>query len=206
MIHYVVRPISDRTAFTGHRRSSPFRAGWASTQQILTRELRALAARDVVLELDVAEGDLRLDGMLRANARPASPAIRLAFESKHGPLVYAIDRFHTWQDNARAIALTLQALRRVDDYEVVKRGEQYAGFKALPSGRAMPASHMTSDAAYAVLAGIHGVPVEHFNTDAESLRSSWRRARYLAHPDRHDGDRATWDRVEEAGKVLGLVS
>lgn len=205
-MRYVVRPISDRTPFGGRRKPSPFRAGWSSTVEVLDREFRAVVARDIVFELDVREDDLRIDGLLRANARPATPAIRIAFESKHGPLVYATDRFHTWQDNARAIALTLQALRRIDDYEVVKRGEQYAGFKALPAGRAMPASHMTRDEALEVLANAHDIPVEHFNTDPDQLRSSWRRARHHAHPDRNGGDRTLWDQVEQAAQVLGVAS
>src|SRR5688500_17219412 len=102
---YRIRPISDRTAFTGRRGSSPFQASWSTTRDLLRRELGALVARDVVLEVDVAESMIRLDGELYANARPSSPAVRLAFESKVGPLTYATDRFWHWQDNVRAIAL-----------------------------------------------------------------------------------------------------
>lgn len=205
-MRYVVRPISDRTAFTGRHRPTPFASHWGATEGLLERELRQLAARDVVLELDFQEGQLRLDGRPYANAKAASSATRIAFESKFGPLTYATDVFPTWQDNVRAIALSLEALRRVDRYGVVKRGEQYAGFKALPAGRAMAASHMTRDEALSVLADIHEIPVEHFNTDPSSLASSWKRARRHAHPDRNNDDRALWDRVEQAGAVLGVTS
>jgi len=77
-MQYVVRPISDRTTFTGKPRSSPFDAPWSRTIALLGAEVRHLRGRDVVMELDVTERDLRLDGMVRANARPASPAVRIA--------------------------------------------------------------------------------------------------------------------------------
>ena len=211
-MQYVVRPISDRTTFTGKPRSSPFDAPWSRTIALLGAEVRHLRGRDVVMELDVTERDLRLDGMVRANARPASPAVRIAFESAdHGPLTYATDRFTAWQDNVRAIALGLDALRKVDRYGITKRGEQYRGFRAIGAGKGASASHMTRDEALGIL-GLWGrassalgpIPAEHVNTDPESLRSLWRAARRAAHPDRHDGARTAWDQVEAAAAVLGV--
>lgn len=198
MIDYVVRPISDRTAFTGRHRPTPFASSWSATEDLLDRELRQLKARDVALELDFLEGQIRLDGRPKATARATSPATRLAFESMHGPLTYATDVFPTWQDNVRAIALGLEALRRVDRYGVVRRGEQYAGFKQLGAGRAMPASHMTSSAAAELLRG--------YARGVESLATCYKAARVATHPDRNDGDHSRWDRVEEAAKVLGLIA
>jgi hypothetical protein len=205
-VRYTVRPISDRTAFTGRHKPTPFASSWSATEELLFRELRQLAARDVVLELDFLEGQIRLDGRPYSNARAASSAVRIAFESKHGPLTYATDVFPTWQDNVRAIALSLEALRRVDRYGVVKRGEQYAGFKALPAGRAMPASHMTRDDAIALLADQHGYPTEYYAAEPSELRTAWKFARAAAHPDRNGGDRTLWDQVEQAAAVLGVAS
>lgn len=116
------------------RRRSPFRASWSSTVELLAKELRALNARRVVIELDMDEADFRLDGIPRANATARTPGVVISFESPHGPLRYAVDTFDHWQDNIRAVALGLQALRAVDRYGVTKRGEQYAGWKALPTG------------------------------------------------------------------------
>jgi hypothetical protein len=208
---YVVRPISDRTAFTGKHKDSAFTVTYSQAIDLLERELRHLRARDIVVEVDVPESAIRLDGMLRADARAASPAVRLAFDSTVGPLTYATDRFirpsyrrggmqQDWQHNLYAIALSLEALRRVDRYEVTKRGEQYAGFKALPAGQAMPASHLTRTDAELIIgrwSGHHGGPY-----DVEHLV---KRARFATHPDRHDGDRTAWDQVEEAAKVLGVI-
>ena len=72
--------------------------------------------------------------MPRANASPKSPAVVIAFESKHGPLQYATDAFTHWQANVRAVALGLEALRRVERYGITKHGEQYTGWKQLGSG------------------------------------------------------------------------
>jgi hypothetical protein len=215
VIDYVVRPISDRTAFAGRHRPTPFASSWSATEALLDRELRQLKARDVVLELDFLEGQIRIDGRPRATARAATPATRLAFESIHGPLTYATDVFPTWQDNVRAIALGLEALRKVDRYGVVRRGEQYQGFKQLGSGTtALPSSHMTSDEAYAVLeriaVGEEGETrvryLHTLRTDPDELRRCFREARRASHPDHRDGDRSAWDQVEEAAKVLGVIA
>jgi hypothetical protein len=47
--------------------------------------------------------------------------------------------------NARAIALGLEALRKVDRYRITKRGEQYTGWSALPPATPMGAAKMTAD-------------------------------------------------------------
>lgn len=207
-MRYTTRPISDRTDLTtkpGTRKRSPFDATWSTTLEQLDREIRMLSGTNVVIEIDVQEADLKLNGELRANARPATPAVRLAFTSRqHGDLVYPCDRFTTWQDNVRAIALGMEALRKVERYGIASRQQQYLGFKALPGGRAMPASHMTSDEALAVLTRTSRLG----EGSGETWRAEahWKKARARAHPDLHDGDRTLWDQVEEAAAVLGFIS
>lgn len=224
-MRYTVRPISDRTWLGSMgREPSRFSAKWGSTLEILGREVDALKGADVVIETDVEERDLKLNGELRANARPSSSAVVVAFESKHGPLLYRCDRFYTqwsdqgaeWQHNVRAIALTLEALRAVDRYGATETGQQYQGFKALPAGRAMPASHMTRTAAAELLerAAIGEEGDVRDRTVAQILASpssSYARdihkaARAVVHPDRRDGDRALWDQVEAAAAVLRITS
>lgn len=118
--------------------SAPFRASWTSTVSLLARELRAHGARNAVLEIDMRERDFRLDGLPRAGATAATPGIVLSFEASAVPgrpkLRYEVGTYWRWQDNVRAVALALQALRAVDRYGVTKRGEQYAGWKQLESG------------------------------------------------------------------------
>lgn len=118
----------------GSRPHSPFKASYQTTINLLERETRLLGARQVIVELAIQEGDIRLDGQPYASTRPAHPGVTVAFDSRHGPLKYTADKFATWQENLRAIALGLEALRKVDRYGMTSRGEQYAGWKALPSG------------------------------------------------------------------------
>lgn len=116
------------------RPHSPFRAPYQATLDLLERECRQLGARRVVVELAITEADLRLDGQPYAGTKPRHPGVTIAFESTHGPLKYTADKFATWTENVRAIALGLEALRKVDRYGMTSRGEQYAGWKALPAG------------------------------------------------------------------------
>lgn len=116
------------------RPHSPFKAPYQATIDLLERETRMLGARLVIVELAIQEGDIRLDGQPYASTKPAHPGVTVAFDSRHGSLKYTADKFATWQENLRAIALGLEALRKVDRYGMTSRGEQYAGWKALPSG------------------------------------------------------------------------
>ena len=123
-------------------RLAPFRAGWSSTVELLSKELRAHGARNAVLELDFRETDFRNDGLPRADRHAQSPGIVLSFTATRVPgkpqLRYEVASFHQWQANVRAVALGLEALRAVDRHGVTKRGEQYAGWKALPMGAGDP--------------------------------------------------------------------
>lgn len=135
------RPLDGRIEATGRVRS-PFRAHWSDTVEVLARELRAIGAQRTVLEVDLAERDFRLDGLPRADRRAYTPGIRISFIAARVPgqpnLRYEVGRFDDWQDNVRAVALALEALRKVDRYGVTKRGEQYAGWRALPMGAGDP--------------------------------------------------------------------
>lgn len=113
---------------------NPFRAGWRDTLNLLEFELDKLGADSVVIELDLEESDIRLDGWPRANAQPRHPGVIVSFESKHGPLRYGTDAFPDYEANLRAIALALEALRKIDRYGIGSRGEQYQGYRALPAG------------------------------------------------------------------------
>jgi len=211
MTSYTVRPLSDRTWLRPPARRKPtrFTAKWAETEDLLLTEVEHLRGRDLVIEVDVREQDLRLDGTLRANAREATtPAVVVAFDSRdHGPMLYRCDTFYApyrgqgpdWQHNARSIALTLQALRTVDRYGATETGQQYAGFKALPGGTPMPsaAPAMSSSAAAEYLRS--------FAMPTDSLQSAYRLALRATHPDA-GGTREKFDKVMAAARVLGLAS
>ena len=171
---------------THRRRRAPFTAHFGSTMQLLGRELRVLNGKLVVVQLAMHEGDFRNDGLPRANARAYHPGVVLAFESKWGPLKYATDEFSDWLDNLRAIALSMEALRKVDRYGVSKRGEQYTGWKQLPSGSDDTGIH-TRDQALVYLQSFGGltqaIKATHPDTGGDELEfRRVMRAKELANP------------------------
>lgn len=137
----VLRPL-DRPVECEHR-SSQFKAPMAKTIKALRHELRAVDGLvDAILMIDFREQDLRLDGLPRADKRAQSPAVVLAFQAQaiagEPHLRYEVGTYARWSDNVRAIALGLEALRAVDRYGITRRGEQYAGWKALPMATGNP--------------------------------------------------------------------
>lgn len=131
-----LRPLERPVECAG--RASQFSARWSQTMGLLDRELRVLRAANAVLEIDFREQDFRLDGLPRAGRSAQSPGIVLSFTATAVPgkpaLRYEVGTYRHWEDNLRAVALGLQALRAVDRYGVTKRGEQYAGWRQLEAG------------------------------------------------------------------------
>lgn len=130
---------------TEERRNAPFKATWSNTLTLLAYELDKLSARDTSLKTMHSPDDFRIDGKLRSDTRaPGHPGVILTFEkfeewdeetqqSKYVAMRLPCDTFGYWKDNVRAIALALEALRKIDRYGVTS-GAQYAGYKALPPG------------------------------------------------------------------------
>lgn len=183
-----VRPFAGARPVYGGTRSQ-FSAPFTSTIKLLARELDFLAGERIVLEAGFTEGQLRIDGLPKAGVRMDDPAIAVAFESKHGPLRYATAEFTSWQDNLRAIALAMEALRAVDRYGVSKRGEQYVGWRALPVSTD-PADSLTS-------------PAEARAWLEEKYDGDIRRAMRETHPD-VGGASGEFRRVMKAKELLQL--
>lgn len=212
-MRYELRPLVAWTdPETSPRRGAHlFKAGWRDTLDQLAYEIDRLDGEDpVVIQVDVTDGDVRRDGMLRAGARVGHPGVVISFASRFGPLRYATDAYEPsyysskgldgWQANVRAITLALEALRAVDRYGVSRRGEQYTGWKALPAGNGIAfgnADHALAwmRARYGAERGDQAAAAE---LTAEQLYS--RLARIL-HPDA-GGDRADWDRLDAARPLL----
>jgi len=131
---FVFRPLGDwPNTKTRHPKSAVFRSRYEQTLELLDKELLMLKVRKAIIQIDLLESQIRNDGLPRSGARPQFQGVILSFESKYGPLKYATDVFSEWKDNLRAIALGLEALRKVDRYGITKKGEQYTGWKALPA-------------------------------------------------------------------------
>ncbi len=170
------------------RKSTPL----SSTLEVLDRELNALRGKNAELLVAIAPSDFRLDGLPRATARAEHPGVILSFDSTVGHLSYPCDTFTTWQDNLRAIALALEALRKVDRYGVTKRGEQYRGFLELEA-TAAPAGFSNLADALAFLYDVAG--------NGGSAADVLRRAQRKTHPDM-GGDSSAFQRVSLAEAVL----
>lgn len=205
----VFRPLPAWTDHVSKPIGHPFRASWLATTNLLEREVEQLNGRfasvEVVLQVQASDYYMRKDGGIKADAKVTGDGVVVSFDSIHGPLRYACDSFSGsswrglagWQANVRAIALTLEALRKVDRYGSSHRGEQYTGFAALPSGE--PVEYpMTIERARLILSG--------YDDDTDpgrtvSWQSLYRRAALATHPDR-GGDPAEFARVQAAYELL----
>lgn len=202
------------------RRPNPFRSTYDATLKHLGAELDHLNYRSAHLQLDVEHAQLRQDGQLRHRAQVNHPGVILTIDSPaHGVLVYPCDTFEgrwsndppDWQINLRAIALGLEALRKVERYGIAERGQQYAGYKALGAGGpvAMGAAMTVEDACrlIAEVAWPGETPEQRdawavrMLTDDDLYKRTIRQASRRAHPDA-GGDPAAFRRLTEARDLL----
>jgi hypothetical protein len=187
---------------TVYKKKAPFKSQWTKTETALARELgySHLGARKIELALELRNGgmDLRNDGKLKANARPGA-AVILSFLDKEGQRqAYPCDTYGWWEDNLHAIAVVLEDLRRAERYGV-QSALLRAGFKALPSQATVT---MDATAAAGILADGSPFVVADVLRDPSIAKDVARRAVFASHPDRNHGERAQYDRVEQAKKVL----
>jgi hypothetical protein len=190
---------------TRNRRWRPFKASWSQTMALLDRELHHLAGRNVIIAIGLTERDIRLDGRPRADAKtPAHPGVELSFDSRYGRLTYPTDVCSHWDDNVRSIALGLEALRAVDRYGVSQKGQQYAGWKELPSGIGRGVVIASTDAAWDILDTAAG-GLELQGDEARDLEWLYRRAAKRTHPDQGGSDEA-FLRVRAAYELLKAAS
>ncbi len=199
-------------SLTRDRRRSNFSAQWSDTLTRLERELWYLGKDQqyaaAVLQIALREQDFRItDGMPRANATAQHPGVILNIESRHGPLSYPCDTFTRWQDNLRAIALGLEALRKVERYGITQTGQQYRGWQAIEA-KATPIAQTPAGAAVYLAKAAQGNDdsvsdwAHRILHDPETARTTYRKARANTHPDRHGGARTAWDAVEAAADIL----
>lgn len=184
------------------RQRSQFSAPWSATLDLLDREIFHLGSGrrhpDSVLQIALRERDFRItDGMPRANSVPSHPGVILNIESTKGPLSFPCDKFDRWQDNLRAIALGVEALRKVDRYGITPGDEQYQGWRAIESKPANGFPNAAEALAFLANTAAWGRP-----PDPAEAAAIYRHARREAHPDRNNGARQLWDRVEAAADQL----
>jgi hypothetical protein len=194
---WAIRPLTDGHLIPAEGLVSPFLAPWASTLELVSRELEYLRAAHVVLELQT----VTVRGVL-GPLTTTGPRVRLSFDSRHGPLSYATGRFGTaadplaWKWNVRAIALGLESLRRVDRYGITRNGEQYSGWLRLPSGEPAASAGVLLN-----LSGLVGLTATQVVADPGTFRRVYQAAARRHDPDA-GGDVGTWARLQRARTVL----
>lgn len=183
---------------------SPFTRPYARTCDLLVYELERLKVEECVIQLSgVVRGGQYKSGLPLETLRTESePGVILEFTRKGKPLSLPCDHFRTWQDNLRALALTLEHLRGADRYGVTQSGEQYRGWEALPPPGAPAAEQaMTLERALDIIAKWSRVP-QHLIREIPSVReAAIKEARRAAHPDKG----ASADIAADVGQAAELL-
>lgn len=151
-----------------------------------------------MIQIDLKESEISLKGLPYANARPKFQGVILNFKSKHGFLQYGTDTFDDWQCNLRAIALGLEALRKVDRYGITKRGEQYTGFKVLPESTTGFADIQTAAEFIAKHSGYMADDIIHQEI---IFKDGYRKAALRLHPDK-GGDNNEFCLLQKAKEIF----
>lgn len=174
---------------------------------LLDREARFLECGHLIIEADFRETEIKNDGWPKATAKPATPRVVVSMmKTKVGDIRYPCDTFTRFEYNVRAVGLALEALRKVERYGVTRRGEQYAGWKALPASTTAPPSF---DEAVATIAGYGQSTKQDIRRDSFVAQRAIREALAGSHPDRAGGSADAFHKVQMARAVIakhhGLV-
>jgi hypothetical protein len=181
-----------------HRKRSTFSAGYQKTLNELEGELNKLRAKNIVIQIALDLSDIRNDGWPRSSARPKSPGVIVSCETTKGPLSFPCDRFTVWEDNLRAIAKSLEALRTVDRYGVTRNNEQYKGWTQLPAD---PNGSMLINEAAEFLSSHSGFEVSAITAEEGLFLAAYREAARKLHPDA-GGSHDAFVRLQKAKVVL----
>lgn len=194
MLNATFRPLTQwpgKRTEPGKRKRAPFKAAYLKVLDDLERELRHLRATSITVQIDVESDAIRNDGWPRSSARPKSPGVVLSMATPSGPLSFPCDTYSTWEDNLRAISLSLTALRAVDRYGVTKHAEQYRGFKAIEAPGATPTMDRYEAMSF----------IRNWGGDGP-LEEAYRRAAKVLHPDsRPHGSHEQFVKLQQAKAV-----
>lgn len=176
------------------RPDAPFRVTYDKTLTLLERELRHLRATRIVIQGYFRADQIRNDGWPRSSARPSEPGVILGFSGKSGDLSYPCDTYKKYEDNIRAIALSLEALRTVDRYGVTRNNEQYKGWAKLPPA---PEVMKYEDAVHFIALHSGIIP-----STQDRLKDAFRAAARKLHPDSSDGNHGQFIMLGNAKEVI----
>lgn len=209
MINLIFRPVDrwpKQPTPPARRRDAAFRASYSATLDLLETELARLNARDIIVQAYFTLDQIRNDGWPRSSANPSEPGVIVSCQTPKGPLAFPCDTYRTFDDNLRAIALSLQALRAVDRYGVTQHAEQYKGFTPLPSAEGKGMS--PADAAHFIAVNQNGsgqhFSLEQILKDKTAFSEAYRSAARKLHPDA-GGTQESFVKLQQARDVLDQV-
>lgn len=189
--------------------ASKFEATYSKTLDLLQRELRQLGARDVVMQAFFRPNQIRQDGFPYSGARPERSGVILSFRTaSKGAFSFPCWRYSKFEDNVRAIALSLEALRAVDRYGVTQRAEQYQGWKQIEAPGARPVFESADSAARFVCVKATGEDpkpeeLREMLMPGSKLRTFYyRKAAAKLHPDQPNGSHEEFVMLQQALAVL----
>lgn len=173
-----------------NQRESTFRASYTDTLDLLATELRKLNAHNITIQAFFKESDIRNDGWPRSSAEPTQSGVIVGFDKREWnaakgrwditAIAFPCDTFTTFDDNLRAIALALEALRKLDRYGVTQSGQQYTGWAQLPAAENSKEFEFSGRASAIAFLTLHGAMDIRNDGDVER---AYRRAAAKLHPD-----------------------
>lgn len=167
-----------------YRERAKFGASFARARDDIQRECRLLGGKDIILSTNIP---LRLDGLPYAGmAQPKDPGAAVYFHYKDQAVCFACDRWQKVEDNLRAIALTIEALRGIARWGTGDMlAAAFRGFQALPA----PSASRT-------WREVLGFPPDR-TPPAGEIENNYKVLRSKHHPDR-GGDAAQFIAVQRA--------
>lgn len=166
-------------------RGRPFDASYGRTLEQLDREMRHVGAAQCIIQVKAKRTDIRADGLPRETMTTHEPGVILSFDRRGRAITMPCDACNHWQQNLRAIVLTLERLRLAELYGVTSNGEQYRGWEALPPPGAPAAeAAMTLERALDIVAKWSRVPQQLIQEIASVREAAIKEARRAAHPDK----------------------
>lgn len=187
---------------TKGREHARFRSTYAKTLDLLETELAKVRAKEITVQAFFRLDQIRNDGWPYSQAKPSAPGVILSFRTKDGALSFPCDRYHTIDDNLRAIALSLEALRAVDRYGVTKRAEQYAGWKRIEAPGANGFQTKEDAAAFIIAQQDTPTPTYSLIADVALRQEVYRRAARRLHPDAATGNHDLFVKLQQANAML----
>ena len=196
MLAAIFRPVDkwpgDPTA-PHKQKDGPFAVAYSKLLDDLERELTAIRAKDIVIQGYWQREQIRNDGWPRSGQNPSGPGIILSFLKKGKPISMPCDTYKQWQQNLRAINLTLTALRAINRYGVTQRDEQYKGFAKLEAPK-----NTAAEALQFIVTLIEWSP-DHVKAD---LEAAYKAAARQAHPDLNGGSHEMFVRLQQHYQTL----